>query len=850
MLSTTSGIRHLLTRNRFMIITLMACDASVPIHRCRVEMVSRLMLQGCQQMTKPLHALRAVLLTVVLLSCKGQLPNSPIQWQFDEPIRVCTASIQDFGARCNGAPDPSLEEPVQPVGDAPPEGWCPEGEDFCGYDVAVFKAVASDIDLVEGKDYIHVCMGEKGFGLMIDDLAGVNRTLGKCDIATSTITATSEREVMGISFSRATHRSNLAIMTYAPLKPRGKWAFFEPLHKEVWIALCVTILVTPIFVFFFETIFSGRSMYSMHSGRFSLLHGMKEALWHSISHTLSIDVFKVNAFPSRLITVAYGFLVMILTNTYTAELAAFLTVAQLDTKISSVNDLRGKTVVTVTPYLRRLLDNHHIDATDRDGWDYEAMVRKLKAGVYTAIISDDIQLVPRSHQDESCALHILDDYIEPFDLAFAYRKGFPYGRLQTEVSNSLLRLSEAGSLADIEKDHVPPKPSCLESTEFSETNRVKVRSLWGLWIILASAIGLAAVSSIFHYFVLKHTKPEEQQLISARVKPMRDSLTKAITAPSVVEAFRSASSGRGNRKTTPDASTADAAQTHEASLSAEGRGLWKTCSNKLSTSRNDNAVKSLAVVTESHEECHLPEEHHLTISPSGDLNVQQVSNVDAEKAASPTLLPADAKDPTDKGFAPEKLHVQSGRGYNPATPCSTDARLMDAGQSASEHDELVMGSKQAPFADGNSPPSALLANPKNEDAAWCTADGAAARPATQPPMWLGQDTPRASQQGMIAEAVAVLQGPQHDPHRPSSSGSLQEMMLPGPPNMIIPGFEPSPPFGPSRESSARSAGSASISPEQVSTLRSELTKIVAVLSSVDRRVEMLMRAMSATQETG
>ena len=108
-------------------------------------------------------------------------------------------------------------------------------------------------------------------------------------------------------------------------------------------------------------------MYTDKNGHLSILHGLKEALWHSISHTLSIDVFRVNAFPSRMVTVAYGFLVLILTNTYTANLAAFLTVDQLDTTVNSVDDLRGKSVATIQPYVQRLADNFGISATARDG---------------------------------------------------------------------------------------------------------------------------------------------------------------------------------------------------------------------------------------------------------------------------------------------------------------------------------------------------------------------------------------------------------------------------------------------------------------------------------------------------
>lgn len=125
------------------------------------------------------------------------------------------------------------------------------------------RAVAQELGLVEGRDFERVCLGERGFRMMIDDLAGSNSTIGNCDIGASAITASSEREDLGISFSRATYRGSLAIMKFAPLKKRGMWAFFKPLHVYVWMALLVTILVTPFFVFFFESVFSGRCAFTL-----------------------------------------------------------------------------------------------------------------------------------------------------------------------------------------------------------------------------------------------------------------------------------------------------------------------------------------------------------------------------------------------------------------------------------------------------------------------------------------------------------------------------------------------------------------------------------------------------------
>lgn len=79
-----------------------------------------------------------------------------------------------------------------------------------------------------------------------------------CDIGTSSITANVERARMGIMFSRATHRSHLAVMVLAPLKSRGRWAFFLPLAAPVWLSLGATILIVPFLVFFFEAVFSAK----------------------------------------------------------------------------------------------------------------------------------------------------------------------------------------------------------------------------------------------------------------------------------------------------------------------------------------------------------------------------------------------------------------------------------------------------------------------------------------------------------------------------------------------------------------------------------------------------------------
>jgi hypothetical protein len=129
------------------------------------------------------------------------------------------------------------------------------------------------LELQEGVHYEHVCLGEKGFSYMIDNLARINTTLPpQCDMGVSSITASVERQKLGIQFSRASHRSALAVMVFAPLKQTGMWGFFDPLHFYIWLALVITIFVTPFFVFFFESVFSKRCGLSSPSLLLSRFH--------------------------------------------------------------------------------------------------------------------------------------------------------------------------------------------------------------------------------------------------------------------------------------------------------------------------------------------------------------------------------------------------------------------------------------------------------------------------------------------------------------------------------------------------------------------------------------------------
>jgi hypothetical protein len=126
------------------------------------------------------------------------------------------------------------------------------------------RAVALRIGLVEGKQYRRVCMGNLGFGVMIDELAGrTTSSREKCDMAVSSVTETIERTNDGTTFSKATLKDSLAIMTYtAPDEGTRKAHSFVnwlmPLHQNVWLSALGVVIVLPFLIFGLELGFSRR----------------------------------------------------------------------------------------------------------------------------------------------------------------------------------------------------------------------------------------------------------------------------------------------------------------------------------------------------------------------------------------------------------------------------------------------------------------------------------------------------------------------------------------------------------------------------------------------------------------
>eukprot|EP00803_Ostreobium_quekettii_P010864 evm.model.scf_2103.1 EVM.evm.TU.scf_2103.1 scf_2103:910-3856(-) len=217
---------------------------------------------------------------------------------------------------------------------------------YTGYEIDM---IAELIKTMPPREYTYSCVN---FSFAVnEDL--LKKEGSVCNMVAAGITRSTERELKGIQFTDPTYRASLAIMTLARLKDASWWGFLRPLHWSVWASMIATAFLVPWFVFVVESLACHGFV---HSGDW--LQGLKDATYDSIAALVNFGHYRVNSTAARTVVMAYGFLVLIIINTYVANLAAFLTISQVDPLINGVDDLMnipGKRVASIDVYKERLL---------------------------------------------------------------------------------------------------------------------------------------------------------------------------------------------------------------------------------------------------------------------------------------------------------------------------------------------------------------------------------------------------------------------------------------------------------------------------------------------------------------
>lgn len=178
----------------------------------------------------------------------------------------------------------------------------------------------------------------------------------RADMAVASFTISSERQKV-IDFTQPFMHLGLTALVRSVNDEVDFFAFFKPFKVDLWLTIAVTTFLIGVLLWFFGTFspfgFYGRCVQIAHYNaprehqkrRHTLR--LTKSLWSSLVHYVgqSADSLHPVSASGRITLAVWWFAILIIISTYTANLAAFLTIKRLSSPINSIEDLAGQTSI-------------------------------------------------------------------------------------------------------------------------------------------------------------------------------------------------------------------------------------------------------------------------------------------------------------------------------------------------------------------------------------------------------------------------------------------------------------------------------------------------------------------------
>lgn len=180
---------------------------------------------------------------------------------------------------------------------------------------------------------------------LIGDLAR-----GETDIAVAALTMTSEREEVIDFVAPYFEQSGILIVMRKPVRKASLFKFMTVLRLEVWLSIVGALTLTGIMIWILDKYspYSARNnkrLYPYPCREFTL----KESFWFALtSFTPQGGGEAPKALSSRTLVAAYWLFVVLMLATFTANLAAFLTVERMQSPVQSLEQLARQSRINYT----------------------------------------------------------------------------------------------------------------------------------------------------------------------------------------------------------------------------------------------------------------------------------------------------------------------------------------------------------------------------------------------------------------------------------------------------------------------------------------------------------------------
>nr|KAF6465338.1 glutamate ionotropic receptor kainate type subunit 4 [Rousettus aegyptiacus] len=358
----------------------------------------------------------------------------------------------------------------------------------------------------------------------------------KADLAVAGLTITAEREKV-IDFSKPFMTLGISILyrVHMGRKP-GYFSFLDPFSPGVWLFMLLAYLAVSCILFLVARL-TPYEWYSPHpcaQGRCNLLvnqYSLGNSLWFPVGGFMQQgSTIAPRALSTRCVSGVWWAFTLIIISSYTANLAAFLTVQRMDVPIESVDDLADQTAIeygTIHGGSSMTFFQNSRYQTYQRMWNYmyskqpSVFVKSTEEGIARVLNSNYAFLLESTmneyYRQRNCNLTQIGGLLD----TKGYGIGMPVGSVfRDEFDLAILQLQENNRL-EILKRKWWEGGKCPKE----EDHRAKglgMENIGGIFVVLICGLIVAIFMAMLEFlWTLRHAEATEVSVCQEMVTELR-----------------------------------------------------------------------------------------------------------------------------------------------------------------------------------------------------------------------------------------------------------------------------------------------------------------------------------------
>ncbi|NWI81609.1 GRIK1 protein, partial [Dryoscopus gambensis] len=350
----------------------------------------------------------------------------------------------------------------------------------------------------------------------------------KADLAVAPLTITYVREKV-IDFSKPFMTLGISILYRKPNGTNpGVFSFLNPLSPDIWMYVLLACLGVSCVLFVIAR-FTPYEWYNPHpcnpdsdvvENNFTLLN----SFWFGVGALMQQgSELMPKALSTRIVGGIWWFFTLIIISSYTANLAAFLTVERMESPIDSADDLAKQTKIeygavrdgsTMTFFKKSKISTYEKMWAFMSSRQQTALVKNNDEGIQRVLTTDYALLMESTSIEyvtqRNCNLTQIGGLIDSKGYGVGTPIGSPY---RDKITIAILQLQEEGKL-HMMKEKWWRGNGCPEE-DSKEASALGVENIGGIFIVLAAGLVLSVFVAIGE-FIYKSRKNSdiEQSLVA------------------------------------------------------------------------------------------------------------------------------------------------------------------------------------------------------------------------------------------------------------------------------------------------------------------------------------------------